>query len=106
MRYSPNSSVVPYFPENLTLYLINIHFPKHSQNRVLYRHPFSEMRIFTVFPRYYTEVRGETKSFCEKILTVIRKHIQTFRFEVKLRLRIQVRFRLRFRFKVRFMVGV
>ena len=38
-RYSRNSSVVPYFSENLPLYLINNHFPKNSQDPVSYKHP-------------------------------------------------------------------
>ena len=44
---------------------------------------------------------GKTKTFCEKILTVLQKHIHTFRFEVRFRLRIKVRVRVRLRFLVR-----
>ena len=39
IRYSPNSSVVPYFSEILPLYHIDAHFPKNSQSPVPYRHP-------------------------------------------------------------------
>ena len=42
IRYSPNSSVVPYFSENLPLYLINTRFPKNSQNPLPYRRPLPE----------------------------------------------------------------
>ena len=39
IRYNPMLSVVPYFPENLTLYLKNNPFPKNSQNLVSYIRP-------------------------------------------------------------------
>ena len=42
IRYSPFLSVVPYFSENLSLYLIIYRctpFPKNSQDRVPYKHP-------------------------------------------------------------------
>ena len=54
IRYSTNSSVVPYFSGNLPLYVLNTHFHKNSVNPVPYRHPFSEMRIFTDFPKIIT----------------------------------------------------
>ena len=54
IRYSLNSGVVPYFSKILPLYLIDAHFPKNSQNPVPYRHLFSEMRIFTDYPKILT----------------------------------------------------
>ena len=41
IRYSPNSSVVPYFSEISPLYLIDAHFPKNSQSPVPYRRPLA-----------------------------------------------------------------
>ena len=54
IRYRPFLSVVPYFSENVPLYLINTLFPKNFQNTVPYRRPFSENLIFELFIQIIT----------------------------------------------------
>ena len=41
--------------------------------------------------RYRTGGKEKTKTFCEEMLTVIQKHIETFRFWVRFRSRVRVR---------------
>ena len=54
IRYSPFLSIVPYFSENLPLYLINTPFPENFQNPVPYIRSFSENLIFEHITQIFT----------------------------------------------------
>ena len=71
IRYRPFLSVVPYFSENLPLYLINTPFPKNFQNTVPYRRPFSE----TLFLSISSKLSHYPPLFKSKLETYVVLHI-------------------------------
>ena len=112
IRYSPNSGVVPYFSEILPLYLIDAHFPKNSQNPVPYRHPFSEMQIFTIFPKSIRPSSNNSRIINIRVRVRVRlvtvpnggpglRDSLRFRVRFKVKFMFRVRLRVRFRLKVR-----